>query len=718
LIETPEGKIAYTYNEFGLQTSVKTDNDTPVNYTYDNFGRLKTVEHDNQTTTYEYDAFGNLIKTTTNKVSERLVTTYKYDIMNRLIKLTNFVDANQNGILDSGDDRNSQFDYDLDDLGRKEKATEVFGNDNSQTNVIDWTYDNAGRLIRESFNHYDDVLDQAQEWEYDLVGNRTKQKLDIGIDDIWEAFTTYDYDVNDRLINEIVDDLTIANKDKITMYGYDNTQQTSKKISENGQLVSETTFEYDAQGRMSVVTIITENRKEVTKYEYGADGIRVSAEHEVWEDGELKSKTRTEYLNDPLSITGYSQVLKQTETNIVTGEKTVTTYVIGHQRISQIVTDNYSNQQEYRFTFDGHGSTRVLLGLASAMTQLYSFDAYGNAIGFNPSEALTEFLYSGEQFDSKIGQQYLRARYYDPVTGRFNRLDPFFGNKSDPQSFHKYLYTNADPVNGIDPSGEFGMGLGGFGAFMAYSVNLAAVSAIATTATSMIVSATVAYNVGNHFATKGMLPDGYIVNGGLGIATKGLQAGGSVSFYIERSTGNTHVLFSVEGGTAPLSALKNFGGAKPSLAKSITAGLVWNSDSVQDLTGTSINVTVPIIANRTQFNLPITFDNFRTLMLTIAQYSKGKNIVNLRTGSIVLSQSLSSSAVITSGGTKDYNFGSTVSYSWNPVNLGNSGDWINSAINLVSSYFASVKHLENTPLYEQHLATAFDNVANYIENLP
>ncbi|MDR0704760.1 MAG: hypothetical protein LBF88_07195, partial [Planctomycetaceae bacterium] len=82
--------------------------------------------------------------------------------------------------------------------------------------------------------------------------------------------------------------------------------------------------------------------------------------------------------------------------------------------------------------------------------ELYAFDAYGNAIGFDPSVALTEFLYSGEQFDSKIGQQYLRARYYDPVTGRFNRLDPFFGNLNDPQSLHKYLYTHADPVNGID----------------------------------------------------------------------------------------------------------------------------------------------------------------------------------------------------------------------------------------------------------------------------
>jgi hypothetical protein len=48
----------------------------------------------------------------------------------------------------------------------------------------------------------------------------------------------------------------------------------------------------------------------------------------------------------------------------------------------------------------------------------------------------------------------LRARYYDQATGRFNRLDPFFGNLIDPLSLHKYLYTHNDLINGIDPSGK------------------------------------------------------------------------------------------------------------------------------------------------------------------------------------------------------------------------------------------------------------------------
>jgi RHS repeat-associated protein len=168
-------------------------------------------------------------------------------------------------------------------------------------------------------------------------------------------------------------------------------------------------------------------------------------------------------LNDPLNITGYSQVLKQTKIDLETGEQANITYIIGRNRISQItIKDN--TEQELYFTFDGHGSTRVLTDLAGAIVELYAFDAYGNAIGFDPSIALTEFLYSGEQFDSKIGQQYLRARYYDPATGRFNRLDPFFGNLIDPQSFHKYAYVHGDPINmndllGLEANPLVGVGM-------------------------------------------------------------------------------------------------------------------------------------------------------------------------------------------------------------------------------------------------------------------
>ena len=42
---------------------------------------------------------------------------------------------------------------------------------------------------------------------------------------------------------------------------------------------------------------------------------------------------------------------------------------------------------------------------------------------------------------------------YEPASGRFDGLDPYAGNSWDPQSYNKYLYTHADPVNNSDPTG-------------------------------------------------------------------------------------------------------------------------------------------------------------------------------------------------------------------------------------------------------------------------
>jgi RHS repeat-associated protein len=61
---------------------------------------------------------------------------------------------------------------------------------------------------------------------------------------------------------------------------------------------------------------------------------------------------------------------------------------------------------------------------------------------------------SGEQYDQDLGLYYLRARYYNPSTGRFLSRDPEAGDPTDPQSLHKYLYAGGDPVNRIDPSGR------------------------------------------------------------------------------------------------------------------------------------------------------------------------------------------------------------------------------------------------------------------------
>jgi len=70
----------------------------------------------------------------------------------------------------------------------------------------------------------------------------------------------------------------------------------------------------------------------------------------------------------------------------------------------------------------------------------------------------------GEQYDPDLGLYYLRARFYSPRSGRFWTADTWEGLQERPTSQHKFIYTEAKPVNFVDPSGHF---MGGVGASLA-----------------------------------------------------------------------------------------------------------------------------------------------------------------------------------------------------------------------------------------------------------
>ena len=62
--------------------------------------------------------------------------------------------------------------------------------------------------------------------------------------------------------------------------------------------------------------------------------------------------------------------------------------------------------------------------------------------------------YTSEQWDADAGLLYLRARWYDPATGRFLTRDSFPGLAALPQTQHPYVYVGNNPVNLTDPGGE------------------------------------------------------------------------------------------------------------------------------------------------------------------------------------------------------------------------------------------------------------------------
>ena len=63
--------------------------------------------------------------------------------------------------------------------------------------------------------------------------------------------------------------------------------------------------------------------------------------------------------------------------------------------------------------------------------------------------------FTGHIKDSDTGLNYMQARYYDPVIGRFLSIDPVtFLDLPEPGQFNRYAYTWNDPINATDPTGK------------------------------------------------------------------------------------------------------------------------------------------------------------------------------------------------------------------------------------------------------------------------
>jgi RHS repeat-associated protein len=127
-------------------------------------------------------------------------------------------------------------------------------------------------------------------------------------------------------------------------------------------------------------------------------------------------------------------------------------YTYGLQRISENQFVNNAWTVSF-YGYDGGGNVRQLTNSVGAVTDTYEYDAFGNEVNHTGTTP-NNYLYRGEQYDPDLGLYYLRARYYNPATGRFLSRDPEDPNMErpkDPKTLHKYLYVGGNPVNKIDP---------------------------------------------------------------------------------------------------------------------------------------------------------------------------------------------------------------------------------------------------------------------------
>ena len=135
------------------------------------------------------------------------------------------------------------------------------------------------------------------------------------------------------------------------------------------------------------------------------------------------------------------------------------------------------------YLFNAHGDVVDLANSSGSSVKSYDYDAFGNEKSPSASDR-NPFRYCGEYWDTEAGTYYLRARYYDPLIGRFTQQDShwtsanaIYGDNPNQlaqredalgltsytyspqincilQSGNLYVYCINDPINGSDANGE------------------------------------------------------------------------------------------------------------------------------------------------------------------------------------------------------------------------------------------------------------------------
>jgi RHS repeat-associated protein len=259
----------------------------------------------------------------------------------------------------------------------------------TSTMTITYQYDPLYRLTQATYSGGTEY-----QYTYDAVGNR--QTMDSP-----QGEVSYSYDAANRLTS--VDGVT---------YTWD----------DNGNLTSDgvRSYSYDHANRLTQVT----QGSQTTQFAYNGDGIRTSKTV----DGDT-----TQYVLD----------LAATLPVVVSDTEAV--YLYGLDIIAQ-----QQSERQYYF-HDGLGSVRQLLDSTGEVQTNYAYDPFG--VPVVTGDASNPYRFTGEAWDAEVELLYLRARYYQPETGRFVTKDPWAGNLWQPGTLNRYVYVTNNPVNLLDPTG-------------------------------------------------------------------------------------------------------------------------------------------------------------------------------------------------------------------------------------------------------------------------
>ncbi|MFB7977870.1 RHS repeat-associated core domain-containing protein [Streptomyces vinaceus] len=414
-----------------------------------------------------FDPYGQAVRTTVGEAGAQLVSTVDYDVatgrqirstLDKQTAATASVDVvdytyNQVGQLTSigntqdGATRDLQcFTHDY--LGRLTQAWTDTGTQTTApqpnvrglggcTNAGGPAVDGAGKPSVGGPAPY------WQQYEYDLLGNRTKLvKKDITGTAAKDTTVTQTF--GGRQNTPSTDPKSGGGT------GGPHALMTSTETGPSGTKV--TSYTYDASGNTASITSTPGTKKLSWNDQGKLDKITGTGESAgtsyLYDTGGNQLIRR-----DPGSTTlnlGTDQITLDTATGKVSN---VRTYAApGGLSITRTTTAGKS-----AFTYqssDHHGTGGVQFNATDLAQVRRASDPFGNERGPQPAPGAWagDKGFVGGTKEKATGFTLLGAREYDPTTGRFLSPDPLIA-AGDPQQWNAYAYSNNSPINQSDPSG-------------------------------------------------------------------------------------------------------------------------------------------------------------------------------------------------------------------------------------------------------------------------
>src|SRR5690554_1260800 len=215
------------------------------------------------------------------------------------------------------------------------------------------------------------------------------------------------------------------------------------------------TYRYDTNGRLKTKTRTTDDGLIITtEYQYSSDGrlLKITTPEKTIEYRHNALGNRVAKLINGQVVEKYLWQNKTTLLATYDAHGNLTQrfeYTLGHAPTA-FTQDN----EKYFILTDQIGSPRIITDSSGTLIKEITYDSYGNVI-FDSNESFElPFGFAGGLKDKDTGLLSFGYRDYDPETGRWTARDPigFEGGDSN-----LYGYVLGDPINLVDPTGEFGL---------------------------------------------------------------------------------------------------------------------------------------------------------------------------------------------------------------------------------------------------------------------